>query len=695
MIFSKLDLFASQFEFNISNQRAKGTLMGTILSFVVFSCILCYVIYIIQQYATSQIEPNFRSQSFISQDAIDISLNSDLVGFQFSYGYPPLKNQTYFVVLAYFYLVDNDNFQMVPLNIFDCTNPDLQGFQCLDFSPVSNYTLSLNTKQNQQSQLWIMTYGCQDLDQFKTTVPNNCANQTEIDNMINNSNSRISLKLFTSQYNTSSQEIQSNYRNVQVFTVSTYQILTQVKAQKQITTVKQGVFFQSPSVFSSPIQYDQTIQTIDRQQASQLVGVAAFSCIFISIDEIVQQIQVNYLTLPQIMTSVYSMLNILLLLGIIGTAISKKSIQRDFQMVFLKNQYQDNYLQILQLNEQQQKNQTQNNEQQLNQNQSDFEINRYEENSKKREELQEQNQGQQSFTIQPIFNQSPPQDQQQSDLRNQDEKINNTNSIQKENSKEKLREQKYTFYDEIKIENLESSNTGSPQLKYKKNNQTIDAQSSLQISSPNYSCSQQRDFSQANTNPNSLLHSVLKSNSEQYQIQEINKNGLKKSSLGNFMQKLKDLQSEVCQNKVKQIISKLIFCKKRYKSSIKGLNEKQQKAISQNINKDLDILNMVSDLLFLKKAVLLMLTSEQLAILQLIGCSSNFLELDLKNIDYDLSQVQQKNLNHYEIQLAITQSKSLQQYCLQKFLSRCSSKDQNLSIYDKKLLSTLLQSYKY
>ncbi|KAL4469409.1 hypothetical protein ABPG74_004662 [Tetrahymena malaccensis] len=87
-------------------------------------------------------------------------------------------------------------------------------------------------------------------------------------------------------------------------------------------------------------------------------------------------------------------------------------------------------------------------------------------------------------------------------------------------------------------------------------------------------------------------------------------------------------------NKVIQLISKFsIFCRKWFEKKIKGLNPKEQYQIQEQIERDLDILNYFKDILFLKKAVMLLLTEDQLASLQLVGCSQQFLELDFKNMD--------------------------------------------------------------
>ncbi|EAR96770.2 transmembrane protein, putative (macronuclear) [Tetrahymena thermophila SB210] len=331
----------------------KGTLFGFVLSIFVILTTLCYFIYIIQQYATNQIEPNFRSQSFINDGEIDIPLNSDLVAFKFDYGdntdlyKANSKNKTYLVYYAFFYYQKLNKYDNIMLPVFECTNSKLLGFYCLDLSVITNTTLILNTQENILSQIQLYTYGCLDVDNLKKTVPDNCATQKEIDHMVNGINAAFKLKLLTSQYNTQTQENEHNYRNVLIYTVANQQIVTQIKAQKQITSVKQGLIVQTQTQYSSPISYTQSDQPIDRTYAANYIGIASYNCLVMYMDEIVQQIQIQYPSLPQVFAFINSIFTFLMLLGILGRAVSQFSIKKDFFILFLKNQYQDTYLQFM------------------------------------------------------------------------------------------------------------------------------------------------------------------------------------------------------------------------------------------------------------------------------------------------------------------------------------------------------------
>ncbi|EAS02581.2 transmembrane protein, putative (macronuclear) [Tetrahymena thermophila SB210] len=353
MLFSIFDLFSQPFSFNTGNYQLKrGTCVGTIISFAVFFVTISYFIYILQQYAQNQIDPIFRSQSFISQDQIETPLKSELVGFRFESdnSINLSVNRTYLVYLAFLQYNSANLSQFIPINIVDCTNPNLQGFKCLDFTSVQNYTLFLNTNQNSKSTVQIMTYGCRDQDKLKTFIPENCAEQVEIDKLINGINSLLRLKLYTSQYNTASQRIEVNYRNAYVYTVANQQILTQLKIQNQHTSVQQGLIVQKEQKFSSPIEYNQQDQGLDKEYAIQNVGAGSYSIVILMMDEIIQEIYIQYPTLPQILAMVSGVFTILMFLGIFGKKVSQNSIQKDFFLLFLKNVFQENYLQILKKN---------------------------------------------------------------------------------------------------------------------------------------------------------------------------------------------------------------------------------------------------------------------------------------------------------------------------------------------------------
>ncbi|KAL4480993.1 hypothetical protein ABPG72_014461, partial [Tetrahymena utriculariae] len=207
-------------------------------------------------FINNQIEPNYKSQSFITEKSIDIDLRSDLLG---------------------------------------------SGFYCLDFTPLQYNTLTLSTKDNYYSQVFIYTYGCLDLDFNKNSTPSNCANQTEIGKVINGQNAGFRLKLFTSQFNTQTKKIQINYRNDFVYALENFITSSTLKAQKQVTSVKQGFFIQDKSTFSSPIDYEKENQLWDREYSINSINQSGYGMLVLIMNEIVQQVELQYPTIPSIL----------------------------------------------------------------------------------------------------------------------------------------------------------------------------------------------------------------------------------------------------------------------------------------------------------------------------------------------------------------------------------------------------------
>ncbi|KAL4465747.1 hypothetical protein ABPG73_014196 [Tetrahymena malaccensis] len=163
-----------------------------------------------------------------------------------------------------------------------------------------------------------------------------------------------------------------------------------------------------------------------------------------------------------------------------------------------------------------------------------------------------------------------------------------------------------------------------------------------------------------------------------------NANQLQKS----YAERLKISLSKAITSKLQNIIfNSMVFNKKKYLHSI-GFQDQFKSKMIQQIDQDLNIARFYQDLIFLKKAVMILLTQDQLATLQLIGCSQNFLNLNLDQLDAETSIIESiKTLNHYEQQLAITQSQNLKYFYTQQFLQRCSGSDGIQNVKNNKLMS--------
>ncbi|EWS76422.1 transmembrane protein, putative (macronuclear) [Tetrahymena thermophila SB210] len=353
-----LDLFSSEFYFNIGPKYYKrNTILGLILSFLAVTTTLSYAIYLFYLNFSNQINPKFQSQSFIKNDRIEVPFENDLVGFQYfnNYSmsidqYQQSLNQTYLIYVVQLYYQDpkNNIYNVINLDTFQCITPQLQGFICIDFSKVRNYTFLLDNSNNNQvySFILIHLYGCQDQDYVKTTVPNNCAAQVDIDSIIDGDQAFFQLKLKTQQYNTNSKNMQTNYRSIYNYVASNQFVLNSLSTQTQQTNVDTGLLFQQTQTYTSPIQYTLATQSFDRN-SSLALGLGPYSKQILLMDEIVQQFQIQYPTITEILALINAVAGLIVVFRIVGKFYSYKLIKQDFFMLMLQNLYQDNYRKII------------------------------------------------------------------------------------------------------------------------------------------------------------------------------------------------------------------------------------------------------------------------------------------------------------------------------------------------------------
>ncbi|EWS74787.1 AMP-binding enzyme family protein (macronuclear) [Tetrahymena thermophila SB210] len=689
MNLSNIDLFASQFQFYVNDQhKKKGTLYGFILSLVVIAGSLTYFIYIITQYITNQIEPTFRSQNFIVDTNLQYPLRNDLVAFKFDYGnnIEPLQNQdkTYFVFYAFYYFQNQEDHQFIPLDVIDCQNSNLIGFKCIDFSKLSNNMLTLDNNENIQSQVQILTYGCLDIDSIKTTIPDNCATQTEIDNAVNAVNAGQRVKLFTSQYNITSQNMQVYYKNIMIFTYSDYSMSTIINTQLQTTSVKQGLIFQSEQNFIQPIQYSQINQSISRQSALQS-GDGAYSFVTLQIDESVEKIYIQYTTLPQILALVNSIFAFLMFFGFIGRKSSEFSIKKDLIMLYFQSLFQDNYLEILKANNLLNHNKERNAS--LNKQKSSICDNFYKTGniqatkdnfSERYIYLQENsstpisvpvfiNKKKNSLDIEQ-FTQSPYKKSE-----------NTTNSPSNSNFEFKI-------FSPQKRNSL-SSSSNSDKLSYNLN-QRFKVNTKLDF----YFHKRYNKQQSIQNQQQSILNAIKSSNSNSnLQLKaKIGENSHKSVDFEVLQQKLQNIQSLSLSEKLKRIIFNQNYCSKK-QSDQKKLSNKAVELVEKQVRKNLNIINFLNDILLLKKAIAMILNKQQLAALQHLSYSENYLQLDMNNVD--IKQIKDQNLTHFEAQSVLLENQEVQQYFMNKFLQRCMDENNSLTKIDKRIYKSFKKSY--
>ncbi|KAL4505733.1 hypothetical protein ABPG73_004618 [Tetrahymena malaccensis] len=146
----------------------------------------------------------------------------------------------------------------------------------------------------------------------------------------------------------------------------------------------------------------------------------------------------------------------------------------------------------------------------------------------------------------------------------------------------------------------------------------------------------------------------------------------KKDLPGIISKKLKVIRSSSMQKQIQNILFKLKCAKTKEFLQSKGLQYNQLHMIRQEVKKSLNIYEFFKDIIFLKKAVSMLLSQDQIAALQFVSLTDNFLNLDLDKKDIRIIYEQEKKrLSHFEKYYLIQQSEQLQIDQIERFLIRC------------------------
>ncbi|EWS74725.1 transmembrane protein, putative (macronuclear) [Tetrahymena thermophila SB210] len=697
------DIFSESIQFNANKQRLrKRTILGSILTISIILITLIYFVYQSYQYFAGLMDPKFRQQTFIS-DKITIDLNNEMFGFdffsvqkgQYLSQLQAQQNKTYLVFKAVFEYTNTNsssNNLNVPLDIIKCQRQDLQGLSCFDFSKLPNPQLILEDHQSIFSFILLMVYKCQDVDQFKTSIPDNCADEQSINQFINTSPFKFQIRTQISQFNITSNQIQQQYKS-QIFlnTANTF-MYNELKIQNQVTSVQQGLIVQDQQTFSSPLSQQLTSYSYNLNQVIQETGIKCISQIVINLDESQTYFHIQYPIFTEVLALCNSTLTMLLLLGSFSRKLAQKFIRRDIFFILMKHFYSGTYLQIMQHNQiVNLKNQTQLSEI-IHDEQAEEMFNKnYEEDNQKNifiPSLSPKSCKKLFQQHQTNYTQNTCQDQVLEELQTQNQK------------KDDLLESLRIYQDNIinKQDNLDKQSDYQIRLNLNKpdQNEKNYAQSVVR----NIQQQQQQQFqlfmkdstnklvNRVSITPKCLTRQNKASQSNQFEAEEIEtKNFKNKNEQVNKI--FSNLNDKSVHLKVEKMLFQFKLCKKKEFLKSKGLKEQIISEIEQRIDEGLDYYEFYKDILLIKKAIMIILSKQQLAALQVIGID---LEKQSKNQENSKRNYlsEEATENHFKEQYEILQSKELQLQYINDFLKKCEQNRSNLDNIDKRILSSLL-----
>ncbi|EAR91391.2 hypothetical protein TTHERM_00592770 (macronuclear) [Tetrahymena thermophila SB210] len=648
-------------------------------------------------------------------------------------------NLTYIVPLATMSFKNQQSFSLTHINIIKCSMPELTGYYCLDYTELENKYLELSSNQNIFSSISIYIYSCQVIDNIKSFVPNNCANQTDINNLIDGNTAQLNLKIYTQQYNITSKQYQVGFKNEFMYTQSNQYFLHTVKAQNQITKVKDGFIIQSEQYNSSPINYEIQSQVFSNSNDSPYLQVN------LQIDEAVFQVLIQFATFPEILALVNSAFNLLIMFGFFCKRFSQKAILKDLIQIFRQNMHQScckeflNQSQILQQNGSEISKQANlEKEEEILEDKNSFTINvpNFMVKSKENIEVNQTKIQSQNITVD-IFSNF------QDEILETNEENQQINQKQKEQQAFKFKGYQQNqniqlgniFQDKLSSnittnksfnlnqfrrspiikQNQDESNISKFKHQDNLNNeqckQFFNQQQKEKFQNYRESCQQEYKFNNTQQNFQLLqndcaitrLYSKKSSNSNiispksnERQVTKNQADFIFQSQDPNIdiyecqCQKVPSLQEENKKfsfgNLINRFILKTLNCKQqkgKNNTCLTDLGNHEKEFLYKYAVKYMDIQQLFKDIIFLKKSIMILLTKEQLAAIKLVGYSSNYIEqIPVKN------QQKEKKSNYFEKQLDILNSIDLQSKYLQKFIKKYSL-NKSLDIVDQRILSSI------
>ncbi|EAR93977.2 endoplasmic reticulum-intermediate compartment protein (macronuclear) [Tetrahymena thermophila SB210] len=668
--FKSLDLFSEPVQFNSSRQKfRKRTFLGAILTLLIILITIIYFVYQSYQYFTGQMDPKFISQTYVSQN-IDIQVNNEMFGFDYLNIYngqylnqlQEQQNKTYIVFVGAFLLTNGTKNEIIYLDIIKCQNPELKGLNCFDFSKIPSAALVLLNNDTIFSYINLLLFRCQDVDSWKSFVPDNCADQQSIDNFINLEPFMLNVKIQVSQFNTTSQQIEYQYRTQTFINQANTFSYNEIRVQSQQTKVKQGFLIQSEQKFSSPYSYQLKSQVYNRDQMIQAKGIQCFCQIIIISDETVTYFKIQYPIFTEVLALCNSTLALLLLLGSYCRRLAQNIIRRDIFFILMKDFFSGTYLNIL-------------------------EHNKIVDTSIQTEE---------NLIL---------QDAQVKEKSIGDTEENNKNSIlpyltPKSNQKvfqqnnDEIADQDYIKEDTVtSVKQTDSSGIDFQMpmklQKFNENDQTPKIfRKKYLVQQPQQQMRDSKNSQTRNQYVFSKHENIDKDQSNFNNVQEKSKkyNNYTIKQLNQHFQTLNDKSMQL---KLEQIIYKPKCIKRKEFLSSKGLKQKIISDFEKSVDDSLDFFTFYKEILLLKKAIMILLNKEQFAALQIVGMDVEIINQNKENKALT-NQTEEKYGNHFREQYELLQSKELQLQYINDFLKRCQYNNQSLDNLDKRILSSLL-----
>ncbi|KAL4445020.1 hypothetical protein ABPG74_018748 [Tetrahymena malaccensis] len=361
----RVDIFGSpfQFEMGVGNNKRQTKFGGCISLFVIIAA-LSYFIYLNYKFGSGQIQPKITSQlkkissnfflpfqiNYIQFDIYNDETYKNLMQWQKE------QNEELISYKATLLQSDDQGKMLQPIEIpialcSDLTDDDTLDLtaQCLDFSKLDKNLAQFKTfsKDGVDTRIHIAVNAVCSSAQVKDCI----FSQIFDDQVFSQANS-FYFGINQMQFNTDTASLEPKLKNV-FFNLDPSLITnSQVTLQVSQTTLQEGFLISKSTQYThlSDVTNQESFRSRGATSSTANTPTIAEFYINLSSTQAIQTIQ--YAQYPEVLAQFVSILNVLLLLGIIGGIISKTDIQQYFIDLKLKEYYKQTAYKFLKQNEQ-------------------------------------------------------------------------------------------------------------------------------------------------------------------------------------------------------------------------------------------------------------------------------------------------------------------------------------------------------
>ncbi|KAL4454625.1 hypothetical protein ABPG74_021830 [Tetrahymena malaccensis] len=331
-------MFQQQFTFQFGKSNIQNrSLFGGVLSAIITIFSTFYLGYLLNLYFGNKLLPKVTTLSRTQQD---ISLYFDQSPFMFQIllegqlinDFQDLKGKKYLNIDVYYkeYYQNSTNQYILPTQDCQNVNNNSEGYICIDFNKVSDQTKQLIYYSDRQSSYEIIFSPCDGAS--------NCSSKEEAMNVLMDKNTFLSIVINTQQFNYSSSQFQQNFIT-EVYQFDDNLVLQGFfLLQKTISYITKGMIFQDKQQKDHLGSYQRSDQYISRNKMEQN-GYDVYGMIELLMDQNFQQQEFQFVTITEVLSQFFSLLNILMALGVVISKFSKNSILQNLCVLYLKEQF--------------------------------------------------------------------------------------------------------------------------------------------------------------------------------------------------------------------------------------------------------------------------------------------------------------------------------------------------------------------